>query len=88
MFELLMVLALAAVVVNVVLSIIITARLQKRGVKINYFLIRLLIPKYVHQYRAITLEEQGTVDGLFYGWIISINAALIFGVAGILVKVL
>jgi hypothetical protein len=88
MFELLMVLALAAVVVNVVLSIIITARLQARGVKINYFLIRLLILKYVHQYRAITLQEKGAADGLFYGWIISINAALILVVVGILFKVL
>jgi hypothetical protein len=88
MWELLMVLALVAVLVNVVLSIIITAQLQKRGVKINFFLIRLLIPKYVHQYKTITLEEQGSVGGLFYGWVISINVALIFAVAGILVKLL
>ncbi|MCK5573750.1 MAG: hypothetical protein KAJ12_13355 [Bacteroidetes bacterium] len=88
MFEMFMALALVALVVNVVLSMIITARLQKRNVKINFFLIKLLIPKYVHQYRAITLEEQGTVGGLFYGWVTSINAALMLAVAGILVKVL
>jgi hypothetical protein len=88
MWELLMVLALVAFIVNIVLSIIITVQLRKRGVKINFFLIRLLIPKYVHQYKTMTLQERGTVGGLFYGWIISINVALIFAVAGILVKVL
>ena len=39
--------------------------LQKRNVKINYFLIRILMWKYVHQYKKITLEETGSVGSLY-----------------------
>ena len=44
MFELLMALGLASAVVNIVLSMLIVGELQKRDVRINFFLIRLLIP--------------------------------------------
>jgi hypothetical protein len=84
MFELFMALGLASAVVNVVLSMIIVGELQKRDVRINFFLIRLLIPKYMHQYKTITLQEQGRAGGLFHAWIFSINAALVFAVAGMI----
>ena len=88
MFELFMVLGLICGVVNVVLSMVIVSELQKRDVKINFFLIRLLLPKYVHQYKSITLQEQGRVGGLFYGWIFSINGALVFVLAGLITRAL
>ncbi len=88
MFELFMLLGLICGVVNIVLSMIIVSELQKREVKINFFLIRLLIPKYVHQYKMITLQEQGRVGGLFYGWILSINGALVFVLAGLIARAL
>lgn len=86
MFTPLILLALLSVLVNIVLSALIVHELRKRGVKINYFLIKLLLPKYVHQYKRITKEERGAVGGIFYGWLISINAALVFGVAGLVAR--
>jgi len=60
--------------------------LSKRGVKINFFLLRLLIIKYIQQYKHITLAETGKVGPLFYPCIVSINMTLIFAIIGFLVK--
>ena len=84
MFELFMALGLASAVLNIVLSMVIVGELQKRDVRINFFLISLLIPKYVHQYKTITLQEQGRAGGLFHAWIFSINATLVLAVAGMI----
>jgi len=86
MFSLFMSLAIFCAIVNIVFSALILDKLRKRNIKINYFLIRLLLPKYVYQYKKITREESGEVGGLFYGWIVSIDAALIFAVAGLVVR--
>ena len=83
-----MYLALFCVLVNIVFSIVIVSELQKRGVKINFFLIRLLIPKYVYQYKKMTEKETGRPGSLFYLCIGSINLALIFAVIGIVLKVM
>ena len=78
--------ALVTVVCNIVFGIMIVNYLSKHGVKINYFLIRLLIPKYVGQYRTLTREETGKTGNLFYAWIISINLTLVFAVIGMILK--
>jgi len=72
------------VLFNVVFSIIIVNELSKRKIKVNFFLIRLLIIKYVHQYKTITLQETGKVGNLFYCWVGSINLALVCSVIGII----
>lgn len=72
------------VAMNIICSILIIGELRKREVKINFFLLRLLLPKYVHQYREITRQETGKTGILFPVWIISINAALITCILGIL----
>jgi len=87
-FEIFLYLALIFVVFNVVITIIIISELQKRNVKVNFFLLRLYIPKYVHQYKKMTLEETGKAGSLFYYWIISINLALILVVIGLISKIL
>jgi hypothetical protein len=76
-FILFMSLAIAAAVVYVVFSMLIVHDLQKRNVKINFFLLRLFLPKYANQYKEMTQRETGKVGPLFYGWIVSINAALV-----------
>ena len=81
-------LMLIAVAVHVTTSILIVGQLQKRKVPINFFLLRLYLPKYAHQYKQITLQETGKIGGLFYGWLISINAALLFGIALLATKAL
>lgn len=79
-------LAMIFVICFVVFSILIVAALDKRNVKTHFLLIRLLIFKYVSQYRKITLEETGKVGSFFYLWIISINLALVSAVAGLIMK--
>jgi hypothetical protein len=86
MFTSLLLPAILSVLANIVFSALIVHELRERDVNINYFLARLLLLKYVHRYREITKKERGTVGGLYYAWVISINAALVFGVAGLVVR--
>lgn len=79
-------LALFCLLFNVVITIIIISELQKRKVKINFFLLRLYIPKYIHQYKKITLEETGKVGSLFFWCIGSINLTWILAVVGFILK--
>ena len=79
-------LALVFVGLFVILSIMITHEVSKRGVKINFFLLRLYIIKYIHQYRKLTLEESGRIGPLYYPCIISVNLALILAVVGLILK--
>ena len=78
--------ALVTIICNIVIGILIVDKLSKHGEKINYFLIRMLMPKYVGQYRDITRQESGKTGGLFYAWIISIKLTLLLAVSGIILK--
>jgi hypothetical protein len=78
--------AIFCVLFNVVFTMIIISELQKRKVKINFFLLRLYIPKYVHQYKKMRLEETGMAGGLYYCWVVSINLAWILTVVGFILK--
>jgi len=75
------VLALVSVGAAVVLTMMIVNEVSKRGVKINFFLLRLYIPKYMHEYRRLTLQETGKVGPLFCPCVGSYLLALIFTVA-------
>lgn len=79
-------LALAAVAINIVFSMFIVRELQKRNVKVSFFFLKLYLPKYAHQYKQITLQETGQVGLLFYGWLVSINAALVFAIIGLVLR--
>lgn len=85
-FVLFMSLAIAAAVGYVVFSMLIVHELQKRNVKINFFLLRLFLLKYANQYKQSTLQETGKVGSLFYGWLVSINAALVFAILGLVLR--
>lgn len=85
-FTLFMSLAIAAAAVNVVCSMLIVRELQKRNVKINFFLLRLLLPKYAHQYKQITLQEIGKVGTPYHGWLVSINAAWVLAIIGFILR--
>ena len=84
--QLFLYLAIFCVLFNVVITMIIISELQKRKVKINFFLLRLFIPKYVHQYKKIKLEETGKVGGLYCWWLGSINLTWILAVVGFIFK--
>ncbi len=79
-------LAIMFVGLFVVFSIMIVNEVSKRGIKINYFLLRLYIIKYIHQYRQLTKKETGKVGPLYYPCVISVNLAWICAIAGLLLK--
>ena len=72
----------------ITVSLVILAELRKRDVPVNFFLMRLLLPWYAHRYGSIHKEETGNRGGLFYGWVISANAMLLFALFLIITKVL
>ena len=82
-----LIVGLLAVAWYVVTSIMICGALQKRGIKINYLMLRMLTIKYASQYKEITLKETGNVGPLFYHWIISINIALVFFILYVLIRI-
>ena len=82
-----LILAIVCVLCGVVSSIMIISFLSKRGIKINYFLIRIYIIKYTNQYRKITEEESGKAGPLFYSSVVSYILALIFAIVGAIMKI-
>jgi hypothetical protein len=84
--DLLLGLALLSVGWGIVSGIVITNFVSERGTKINYFLYRIYIIKYVNQYKQITEEENGVPGPWFYSFVISMNLTLVFAILGILLK--
>ncbi len=63
---------------NGVFSYMIYRYLSKHGKKINYWWnLRFNMPKYLGQYRKLTIEEDGKPGNLFYAWIISTSLFLV-----------
>ncbi len=58
--------------------------LSSKGVKINWFLLRLKWFTYMSKYRELTVEETGNVGPFHRGYIISMLCALVFAIAGAL----
>jgi len=80
------ILAIISVICGIVFSLMITSFLSRHGIKINYVFLRLYLLKYIHQYRKITVEENGTPGNLFYAFIVSMNLALVFTIIGIILR--
>lgn len=80
--------ALVFVSLYVVFSMMIVHELSKRGVKINYFLLRLLLIRYISQYKQITLKETGKIGPLYYPCVVSVNLALVLAIAGLVLRLL
>ena len=70
----------------VIFSIMIVNEVSKRGIKINFFLLRLYIIKYIHQYKKLTKQETGKIGPLYYPCIISVNLALVCAIVGLILK--
>ncbi len=86
MANILLGLALVFVGLFVILSIMIVHEVSKRGVKINFFLLRLYVIKYIDQYRKLTKKETGKVGALYYPCVISVNLALVCAIAGLILR--
>lgn len=87
MSTLFFILALIAVVVGVVVTIMITSFLARRGTKINYLFLRVLTPRYVQQYREITTKGTGKTGPLLYPFIAAWLLALLFAIMGAILEV-
>lgn len=74
------VLAFVSVGLGTVFSIMIVQEVSKRGVKINFVLLRLYIIKYIDQYKQLTLKETGKVGPLYYPCVGSYVIALVFAI--------
>jgi uncharacterized oligopeptide transporter (OPT) family protein len=83
----LLVLAIFSALWGIVSSLVIASFLSKRGIKINYIFFKVLMIKYIHQYRKITMQENGRPGPWFYSFVISMNLALIFVIAGIVLHI-
>ena len=83
----LLVLAILSALWGIVSSLVIASFLSKRGIKINYIFFKELMIKYIHQYRKITMQENGRPGPWFYSFVISMNLALIFAIAGIVLHI-
>jgi hypothetical protein len=86
MANILLVLAIVFVGLFVIFSIMIVNEVSKRGIKINFFLLRLYIIKYIHQYKQITKQETGKIGPLYYPCIVSVILALVCGIVGLVLK--
>jgi hypothetical protein len=58
--------------VNGVFTYMILSYISKRGIKVNYWMIRLYMFKYLQEYRKLTIEENGKPGNLYYAWIVTI----------------
>jgi hypothetical protein len=67
-------------------SLAIADALQKHGVKVNWIFLRILIIKYVGQYRDVTRTETGRTGAWFYSFIIAMNVALVTAFAGLILR--
>ena len=71
---------------SIVSSLVITDALQRRGVKINWIFLRIMIIKYIGQYRDITRKETGRTGPWFYSYIIAMNVTLATAIVGLILR--
>ena len=71
---------------GIVSMIVMTSFVSERGTKINYFLYRLYVIKYVSQYKKITETENGQPGPWFYSFIIAMNLTWVLAIIGFLLK--
>ncbi len=79
--------AIVSVLCGVASAVMMAGSLQRRGVKVNWVWLRLLIlSRYLGQYRDITRQETGRPGPLFYTYIIAMNLALVTAIAGLVLR--
>ncbi len=84
----LLVIAGVAVGWGVVAGLLVFEALRRRGEKVDFLLVRLLLPLWVHRYAEVTRAETGRTGGLFYHYVIAFNVALAAALAALLVAAL
>ena len=82
----LLAIAIISAVWGSVSSVVIAAALQKRGVKVSFLFLRVLILKYIGQYRDVTRKETGRTGPWYYSFVIAMNLALVTAVVGLILR--
>ncbi len=85
-FNLFLYLTILFVGCNLISSILILNELKRRDIKINYWLLRFLMPKYARQYKDIMLEATGQVGAVYTFWLVTIYLILISFAIVILIR--
>ncbi|MBN2417364.1 hypothetical protein JXO52_16120 [bacterium] len=80
------IIAIVFVIWGVVSALVMTDYISKRGHKINVFLFRLYIYRYIHTYCELTKTENGKPGFWFYSYIVCMNVALICVIIGAVLK--
>lgn len=75
-------LGLVSATIGIYNMIKILSYLSTKGVKVNWFLMRLRWFSYMLKYRELTVEETGKVGPYHRGYIISMLATLVLVIAG------
>ncbi|MFC2095818.1 hypothetical protein ACFLSW_05220 [Candidatus Bipolaricaulota bacterium] len=86
MSTVLLTIAIISAVWGTVSSIIIAGALQKRGVKVSFLFLRVMILKYIGQYRDVTRKETGRTGPWYYSFVVAMNLALVTAVIGLILR--
>jgi hypothetical protein len=79
-------LALASITWGIVSMIAITNFVAEQGTKVNFFLYRIYVIKYVSQYKRVTEKENGKPGPWFYSFVVSMNLTWALAIIGFVLK--
>ena len=79
-------LALVSVAWGIIAMIAMTMFIADRGEKINFFLLRIYVIRYMNKYRQITQEEEGRPGGWYTTFLIAMGCTLGFAAIGLLLQ--
>lgn len=82
----LVVLAIASAVWGTLTAGRIGSELQRRGIKVRWFWMRIQMIGWVGRYRQLTTEEQGRPGPLYRQFLIAMNLALGLAILALLVR--
>jgi hypothetical protein len=80
------ILAFASVGMAIVFSMMIVHEVSKRGIKINYVLLRLYIIKYISQYEQLTRKETGKAGPLYRPCVVFYGLTLVFAIVFLILR--
>lgn len=87
LFAVLIFLAVVCGICAAASAVLITASLDRRGMKTPFLFMRPLIFRNLGRYKEATMKENGKIGFLFYSYVVSINAALILALAALALRV-
>ena len=84
--DILLTIAILSALWGVASAVVIAGALHERGVKVNWLFLKVLIMKYVGQYRDVTRSETGRVGFWYYSFVGAMNLALVTAIIGLILR--